>query len=682
MKKIYLLAVIALLSSSLLAQDRATAVREAAKISAKEKAFTGREVLNNDISTTPTILQTNATSNFVGATYYDLQTNNTMPKRVVTHEDGTVGFVWTACKVGQNTSRGSGYNYYNGSELIRPANTMDRIENMRTGWPTMGALTDPIHQGEVVISHNGTTGLVVSTRKTKGTGNWTQKLLLGPPLNANGTPSTALLWPSLVTSGTTVHLVACTDSDSGYRYNGINTCLLYYRGEYDFAADTIVWSEPKIVGDVTPDYIKHFSGDSYAIAVNGDKVAILVCDMRYDNFYWLSEDGGITFGSRQLVYETALPAEIYSTTLFDETYVCDGSGAIAIDDNGIVHVALGIMGASDDDPSDEAISIYLSTNCLLYWNSTKQPILMNLCDTARYNLHPDTLKKAGYSVLQIPTLDETNTLYFLRGTEDHHTIPNYGVGGASMPQLLTDGDNVYLIYSALMQYPLVDFEQAEHYRGIFAAKSTNNGETWPDATVNGVSWLSYGRDLFLVDWVNYDTTYTENNDFVPPYLFVYSENVYPTLAANIADGKINVMWQSSLLPGKDVGGATNISSNISNIYWFSIDADSIGIYNNTREVYTGIWNPPVSISENSIKNTKIYPNPANSQVALELTSTNANTATLTITNVMGQVVMSQTENLSAGHNTINFNVSHLSKGFYLVNVNTPTGKVTQKLIIQ
>jgi len=684
MKQIYLLTTIVLFSASLFAQSGLMTAKEVAKISAPAKVLTGREVSIQEIPMTPTILQEATSDHYVGTTYYKTQSNAAVSQRIVVHEDGTVGFTWIASPPGGTTypNRGSGYNYHTGNRYYNSYSTTSRIETERTGWPTMGALTDGENTGEIIIAHDGANGLIVSTRTTKGEGDWAQKLFRGPSVpGPSGPPSTALLWPSIATYGTTIHLIACTNSDEGYLYEGINTCLLYYKGEYDFETNDITWTNPRIVGNVRSNYIKQFSGDSYGITVNGDKVAILVCSSWLDNFYWLSEDGGDTWGERELIYETAVPAQftIWHTAVVDTPYVCDGNGSIAIDDDGVVHVALGICRVLNEDNGEGGYSYFPGTGGLLYWNSEMGgAIPSDLADERRNNMDPYILEEADYTIIWMPPLDYSDTAWFANGID----FPTgYGCGLTSMPQLITDGDNVYIVYSSVLQYPLVDEGAGLYFRGIFATKSTDKGETWPDEATDGVSWLSYGEGVFLVDWEDYDETYNSI-----PLLFFRSENIEPALAANIVDGKLNVMWSKSFIPGEE----DNIETNM---YWLSIDANKIGDYNNTRRVWQGeadtipdinITEPPIhsGITENSIKNSRIYPNPANNHVSLEFISTNANTATVTITNIMGQTVMTQVEKAQKGHNKLNFNVSHLSNGFYLVNVNTPTGKITQKLIIQ
>ena len=111
--------------------------------------------------------------NTIGQTRYDLQTNGCMMQRLVTFPDATIAATWTTCGSDIST-RGSGYNYYDGTEWTRGYGSsapMGRIESVKAGWPAMAALGT---NGEIVISHNGSTGLLVNVRAQKGTGAWTE----------------------------------------------------------------------------------------------------------------------------------------------------------------------------------------------------------------------------------------------------------------------------------------------------------------------------------------------------------------------------------------------------------------------------------------------------------------------------------------------------------------------------
>src|SRR5262249_44888532 len=59
----------------------------------------------------------------IGQTIYDLQTNNSIPRRIVSYPDGTISMVWTTSDdFGPNyTNRGTGWNYYDGNALLLSA---------------------------------------------------------------------------------------------------------------------------------------------------------------------------------------------------------------------------------------------------------------------------------------------------------------------------------------------------------------------------------------------------------------------------------------------------------------------------------------------------------------------------------------------------------------------------------
>lgn len=106
---------------------------------------------------------------------------------------------------------------------------------------------------------------------------------------------------------------------------------------------------------------------------------------------------------------------------------------------------------------------------------------------------------------------------------------------------------------------------------------------------------------------------------------------------------------------------------------------STGDYEFTKEkIFT------LSIAENDINKPEmiVYPNPANSNVSLILNNLNASEVNVSILNTTGQVVY--TKDL-VGNNKFevkNISVAHLNAGVYMVNVNTGSQHVTQRLIIQ
>lgn len=601
--------------------------------------------------------------NFIGTTLYDCQTNGSMSNRVLAHSDGTVSAFWTT--MGYNAqSRGTGYNYFDNGQWLSGAGSNTRIENTRTGWGTATS----VGNAEIVVAHDGNHKLIISICPEKGTNQWTFSELVGPTItNTSNQTRDALLWPAIAASGNTIHLIACTDSDQGFLYQGIQTCLLYYRGQFDAATNTITWEEPRVVGDVTADEVSQFGGDSYAIAAKGDNVAIVALPpfLNSDAFLWKSTDGGVNFTK-------TIFSEGYKTA-GDTAYHDDGSLAVAIGDDGLAHVAFGAYLAYKESDSATTYTWYPGVGEIIYWNETMEPITRSLTDDQTYK-DPEVLLSKGYGVFEQPELNCDDNISGVNwGIEAY---PNYGCAAVSMPQLVAEGGNVYLVYSANMEFPFLDIANTKYYRGIFAAKSTDNGANFGEP-----SWMSYNKDLYYMNsWEIFplgdSTTLGECREF----LDTESENVYPVVAKNLVNGDIKMIWQMDYDAGSYVKDTTEMKESF--LYYFQMNADSIGIYNNIHEVCQGLWIDPTGISNQTISGMKLYPNPASNSVNVTFSSEESGEALVTIMNIMGQTVKSETVAINEGYNKLNLGISNLKSGVYMINIKTNRGTSTQKLIVK
>lgn len=661
MKKLLLALVALFLMGGLMAQN--APMQKVSKSDAAKIAVTHPQILKGDEYTA---VPRNFTSmlgngNFIGGTFYDLQTNGSMAPRTVAYPDGTVSAVWTTCSEGV-TSRGTGYNYFNGTSWINSPTATTRIENVKTGWPSLAALGN----GEIFVAHNGSDALVVGIRAQKGTGDWTLTNLYGPAASDGTSTSTCLLWPQIATNGNTIHLIACTESDAGFLYQGIQTCLVYIRGTYDAAANSITWEAPRVVGNVTSAQIGQFSGDSYAIASNGDNVAILVADSWNDVFMWKSTDNGVNFTKTTIVDSPIADGYNESTTeILDTPYVADGACAIALSATGTAHVAFGLTRVLNDVLGDGSYSYFPGVDGLFYWNESMPTIT-----ASTYTLEPDSLILAGYTVFVKEDMDGDDTVWYLNGGN----WPKYGLGSISMPQLLVDGNNVYMVYTQTLDYPFVDVNSSSYYRGVFGKKSTDGGATWS----TGTSWLSYNKDNFYVeDWENYSI------DTYQDCLWVDGENMFPTISPKVVNGKISMTWQWDYFAGCEIKeNSVNVAGQPSSIYFMQLDANDLGVYNAITDVYNGLCIDHTSIVDNTLTGMALYPNPANNQVTVAISSNETANATLSIYNLMGQCVYAESVNVMEGSNFIPVNISNLNTGIYMVNVKTAQGTSTQKLIVK
>lgn len=647
MKKVLSIVVLVFTVSALFAQvpvktSKMTTQLQTVKYSPK----TGMEIPDEII--TPNILR-NGTGIGIGSTYYDVVSNGTSRNTITSFPDGTAAAVWTTAGTDAAT-RGTGYNYFNGTAWGPSLDPTTRIESVRTGF----GIIAPLGEGELVVSHSGT-GLVLNKRTVKGTGSWVQTTLAGP-VASNGTQtSTSLLWPTMAIQGDTIHIAAQTESTAGYLYQGYQTVTVYVRSTDGGAT----WEDAILMpGMLHKDRVNVSADKIKFVEKNG--TLLLVCGgLASDVFYLKSMDRGATW-TRHLVFDFPGADDFSSdTTLLPQCYVNDETFSAAIDDNGLVHVAFGTRLVQRDEESQPGYwSYWHGTGEILYWNETMQP----------YTVIMDTLNEVENQPYSIgrPNLDGDDTIWYLNASD---TWVGYRFSGAtSYPNLVAEGGKVYMLYTSTLEYPFM-FTESQYYRGVFATVSDDNGLTWDDQA--NVSWLSYHRDLYYVDWESTEL-YGEHTTFNE------TENMWPVMAPKSANNKLFMMWYADYIPGSIGGMATNTM----NVFGYDIPKNDIGVFNNCQEVYQNLWNIGDGIQENTLSEMKIYPNPASNLVTLNILSKESSNANLVVTNLMGQVVYTQNVPLETGGNQFEINISNFSSGFYLVNVRTKTGSSTQKLIVR
>jgi hypothetical protein len=164
---------------------------------------------------------------------------------------------------------------------------------------------------------------------------------------------------------------------------------------------------------------------------------------------------------------------------------------------------------------------------------------------------------------------------------------------------------------------------------------------------------------------------------------------YDFVARSIVGGFTGM---ANSLPATLVSGSTYTSSafnytvpaaynvNNMNVHALLIDAKTNEIYNaNTAPLVTVVTGIK-TVSPEKIE-MSIFPNPAKNNATIALSLDKAETVTVNILSVMGQVVFTQTFNLAAGNQAIDLDSENWASGIYNVNVTTSTGNVSRKLDI-
>ncbi len=330
MKKILLLCLAVSFGFSLMGQQALpskalinTSVK--AEFRAPAESFTP---FNNEVNYTTRGTAVAPAEHILGTTWYDFWSNASVNNRFYRYEDGRMAAVYTmGFEADAFPDRGSGYNFYNGTEW--GPNASVRIESIKTGWPNYAPLGDG---GEIVLAHNYPTNLVYNTRETAGTGDWTESTYIG----SSGPPS--LAWPRMVTTGPDLmglHLLA----NSYDPYQGMNAAVVY-----SFSPDGGEnWDIENIFIDgMGPDDYFDLGADEYIFAYPvGNTVAFLVAGAWHDLFMMKSTDNGETW-EKTVIWEHPYPFFDWNTTIADTFFCVDNSANITIDPYGKCHVVFGI----------------------------------------------------------------------------------------------------------------------------------------------------------------------------------------------------------------------------------------------------------------------------------------------------------------------------------------------------
>ncbi len=568
----------------------------------------------------------------LGSTTYDLQSNAAVDNRLIRHSDGTISAVWTMSAQFSTsyTDRGTGYNFYDGSSWDSYPNA--RLESSRGGWPSILATgTDK----EISITHNTDNGyLNLTNRSSIGSGSWQESPISSQ--DSNGV-YTDIIWNRAVIGGTsqqTIHMVGVIANTAlgGTIYNGLDGALVYYRSQ-----DGGVTWDIKDLQLPTLDSTKYlgFSGDSYAIACNGETVVVAYFGDLDDSAIIKSSDNGNTWTATTFLdfpvdkYSTDSGIDLDNDGIMDSIYSTDGSGAVLLDNNNVAHVFFGNMLLLDADLTDANTSYFASTNGLMYWNEN-----MGADDYANNPIDPTTPSLWFTSLPQMITsaqdTDGDNLLNYV-------DYPTYYMSLTCMPNAGIDANgNIFVSYSELMEN--ID-NGSQNFRHVNVIKSMDGGVSWsaPTDVTPHTAWSGA------------------------------QECVFATMDRNV-DDKIRLIYQKDFEPGLAVRGDEDIID-INEIIYLEMDTTELG-------------NTSTNISEiSSLNNISLYPNPATNSTNVNLYSLESKNTTLRLKNIMGKIVSEVNINLLSGNNNIKLNLSNLKNGIYFINSESMNDTNSIKLII-
>ena len=612
MRKVLLLSLSLALGFSAFAQQR-VAKNDIRSAQAKaEKVSVGNEKINPATNFAPQTAKSVIVNRLdeiedgeTMMTMYDLQSNHFCSNRMYAMENGSAAIVATfSHEPNQSASdRGTGYNFYNGETGQWLDMPEERVESMRTGWPTIAPYGD---RGEILISH---APMRCWTREVAGEGEWVYRGEL--PISPEGFPyADDASWPRVATSGDNHNIIHVIGDIQHSGTDATEHYQVYLRSE-DAENWTITYSPLEQVGFESTG---GFSAEDYAIAANGHNVAILYTGSM-TNSVWMfkSTDDGLTWNARRVwedPYEGISledPNLVYTDTLYRPM-----SGAVVIDNGGVVHVALNVLEMAhwaDTEPGYYSYFYGRMVDGILYWNDTQEgPVQSedgNPHHAARLwwpipeepgyvRMHADSTKWIGY----IPMYEgyEWDNDKFYNGDDYHPRF--YSASGH--PALSCDPyGNICCAFSSPCVRRLDD-NGTYYYRSIYTS------------------------------YYNVDKGYWEQDvedlcDEEVNFMFLYSDNLYTLSAPNTyKPGEFWIGFQSDDLIG---------------LYWGSGAAQTQASENIIHAMRIDAEDEYVSVPENyEAKDVvyNIYPNPATDYVVVK--SSQDVEANISIVNLVGQTV--------------------------------------------
>ena len=571
----------------------------------------------------------------VGKTVYDLQSNASSDDRIVNFGNGDVAAVWTIGfdDAGSYPNRGTGYNSSMSHGIAWDATPTGRLESsVRTGWPSYVRTESGV---EFIVAHTADNDLHYLTRTTGG-GAWSENDI---PNNIPG----GLLWPRAATSGETIHVLAISTppANGGMIYEGMDGHPLYYRST-DAGA---TWDKTDIILPGIDSATRVFDdGDSYAIDASGNTVAIVIFNDWNDIVVARSDDNGDSWTSTiahdfplekyniddgYTVNDIPQDTSVQPDSLAIET--CDGSGAILIDNDGLIHVFCGRMWVLDDNLTDGNSSYFPFTNGLFYWNEL---------------FGADSLQL----ITGVEDLNGNNVIDLTAGATSAN-IGLYFTSLSSMPYAGVDTDNnIYLAYSALMESDtFLNPIDNQHNRHVYVMASSDQGTTWNDP---------------------YDVI---NEDIVDPVGLQYYEGVFPSIARHV-DWNVHLVYQRDLSAGLSVRGDMDPADE-NDIIYLGVGVEDLGITStivNTKSIEENVTQ--LSVSPNPVQN-------GHTQLNFELAE-NADVH-VEIINALGQQVKHiDLGERNAGTQTHVLYTQNIEAGIYFVRMHAGDAGQTVKLIIE
>ena len=505
-------------------------------------------------------------------TRYDLQSNQLVANRMHRFDDGTVGLVTTWGQQDPNfTDRGTGYDYFDGTSWIFDENEnplTERVEDMKTGWPSYAPYGD---NGELVVAHTGE-GLVYYSRENKGEDGWQGPHYIPNP-NWLGTSSYVMAWPRVVTTGPNhniLHVVAAASDDNGF--------YLFYSRSTD--GETWTTSSIPTLEEGEQD---RYDADTYAMAANGNTVAIMLLGVRGHGYIIKSTDNGETW-TKTKFWDNPYADYDWETdenSLFghsDETYINDVDqygpelGTICIDNNGMVHGAFSGLKYAHLELGTSYTYWYGKTlDGIFYWNESMGTMQGPkwTCPNDGYVIESDPhnicrmwwpTDESGEYITR--NWESANLIGFVNpvsfsNISSYNMVNGYFKSPSTLPTICVDeSGTIGIAYSVIdPSREMASVSNQQHYRRSIMVSFIVPPYIMGDATGN------YSETLG-----NCYYNYVKLQD-ADDFMHNYDEAIYPTCPTNTTNGEFWFAYQADDTPGLYCGSNAAQSDVTDNYIW-------------------------------------------------------------------------------------------------------------------
>lgn len=655
MKKVLLLSLSLILGFSAFAQKRQQVVvkKDSQKaVASKTQVAVGKENVQSTIDFTPRYAKSVVVNRWeemedaeTMQTTYDLQSNQYVANRMYQLPNGSVAVTatWSAQPNKTASDRGTGYNFYNAEDDEWLDQPTARVEGTtRTGWPTIAQWGE---NGEILLSH-GNGALQCYTREIAGEGEWEYRGAL--PLYPDDYPyeDEYPTWARIATSGDN-HNIANVVAAIQHTIDddNVDTRILFFRTE-----DAEHWTVSYGPLAENNEYMDKFSADDYCIDAVDHTVAVLFSGcVSYHTLMFKSTDDGLNW-ERTVIWEDPYGEYDWSTdsaSIYTEQLYRPMNGSIALDKNGVAHVALNTF-CMIHDTLDGVYSYYYgrTVDGIFYWNDTQEAPIQSpdgnphnaanmwweQVTDSTVHMSDDSTRWIGY-IPMWTGYSWDNSKYYHSGTDYYQRF--YGASG----------------------HPALSIDP---YGNIACAFSTPDVRR-TDATTGN----KYFRTIF-VSYYNADEGYWELRDnLMEDFMYELSEGLFCSAVTRTnnpgefwfsaqTDEKIGLYWGSN---------TSQTTATQNEIHVYKVMGDWLSVPENT-EAKDVIYN--------------IYPNPVTDNT-MTVYSAQAADATITIVNLVGQTVKQFNKNLVLGANSINVD---LKSGVYFCTISANGFDKTVKFIVK